>query len=255
MAVDAVYHRKCHNEFWKTSSSKSSIAGRPVSQEVTTCLNTIFKYLEEIEDCQFSLSDLSQLINDSLDSKIIKRKLIERYGDNIIITSNKRKVPTVCFRNSGHKILSDSWYQKKHTSEKEERLRIIKKAAEILRDDIATTVYDNDTYPNSYGFLNDVEELIPESLKYFLENLILKNKKCKNIDGLKKKCSTIAHSIIASIKPRTFNSPILLAVGSFIFKKIGSKTLINLLSQIGICSSYHDVKVLETSLIMVQNPL
>lgn len=52
------------------------------------------------------------------------------------------------------------------------------------------------------------------------------------------------------MKWRAFVSTLLLAVGSFIYPKIGSKTLLNSLSQLGICWTYHDIKTLESSLVM-----
>lgn len=66
----------------------------------------------------------------------------------------------------------------------------------------------------------------------------------------KKKCVTIGHSIIFAVKPRSFNSPLQLSIASFIYKKMGSKNLVQMLSKLSICSSYNDVQILEASLIM-----
>lgn len=65
-----------------------------------------------------------------------------------------------------------------------------------------------------------------------------------------KKCTVLAHCLISLIKPRSFLSPVLLGITAYIYQSIGSKVLIDLLSSMGLCASYHDIKVLETSLIM-----
>lgn len=88
-----------------------------------------------------------------------------------------------CFRN--HTILHDSWYNDKKQNEAEERLRIVQKAAAIISEDIRFRIYNTDYYHSPENFLNDAEEDVPETLKLFLGNVILKTKR-KSRDKYKK---------------------------------------------------------------------
>ncbi|KYN09191.1 hypothetical protein ALC57_18704 [Trachymyrmex cornetzi] len=94
-----------------------------------------------------------------------------------IITVNRKKTPTVCFRNIGHAILSDNWYVSRKVDEIEEKLRIVKKAAEIIKSDIADCIYENKSYPQSTEFLSNIEDSVPDSLMFFLEKVIMDKRK------------------------------------------------------------------------------
>ena len=63
---------------------------------------------------------------------------------------------------------------------------------------------------------------------------------------------TIAHIIISAIKPRSFMSPILLGLSSMMHRKHASKGLIDCLSNLGLCASYYDTQLFESSI--VKNP-
>ena len=227
--------------------------GRPHDPNIDTVMKIIYDYMENHSDCQFSFKELiSVAANDSgslPSERTIKNKLSEHYKNDIIIAPNKKHETTVCFKNVGCKILGDSWYSEKCKDENDEKFRIIKKAAEIIKSDIADKIYNNQSYPNSIVFLDNVVEQVSNTLSFLLENIVAKGKKPLTVTTTKK-CTTIAHMIISEVKPRSFISPIKLGVAAFIFKKIGSKTLIDVLSSLGICSSYSDVKVLETSLVV-----
>lgn len=106
VAVEAIYHERCYINFFKkpTTGGKS---GHPLDNDVTTAMEVIFDFIENSDDCQFSLLDLIKLLKDYVLSELtIKRKLKEKYGDEIIIATNN-KVTTICFRNTGYKILSN----------------------------------------------------------------------------------------------------------------------------------------------------
>ncbi|KYN28333.1 hypothetical protein ALC57_02246 [Trachymyrmex cornetzi] len=130
-------------------------------------METIYNYLENSDDCQFSLHELINQIEGYVPHETtIKHKLKEKYGDDIIITVNRKKTPTVCFRNIGHAILSDNWYVSRKVDEVEEKLRIVKKAAEIIKSDIADCIYENESYPQRTEFLSNIEDSVPDSLIY-----------------------------------------------------------------------------------------
>lgn len=102
-----------------------------------------------------------------------------------------------------HQVLLDSWYQDKKHDEAAERLRIVRTAAAIISEDISTKIYDTDNYPNPEKFLDTAEDDVPETLKIFLKEVILKHKR-KSRDKYQKQCTVIAHSIIAATRSRSF---------------------------------------------------
>lgn len=66
----------------------------------------------------------------------LKSKLLKRYGEMIIIHEKTGRPTLVCFRGNGYEALIDSWYNNKGKTEKEERLRIVRAAPTIVRNDI-----------------------------------------------------------------------------------------------------------------------
>lgn len=91
-----------------------------------------------------------------------------------MIATGINRQPVICFRNTGYTILSNNWYESKNQNEEEERLRVVKAAADIIREDIRTVIYNLHTYPTPDTFLEDVENDVPNSLKLLLNSIIKK---------------------------------------------------------------------------------
>ncbi|MBW0528211.1 hypothetical protein O181_067926 [Austropuccinia psidii MF-1] len=180
--------------------------------------------------------------------RTIKAELERIYGDRILITpgANRFSVPVVCFRDSGNKIINEAWYGNKAKNEEEERLRIVGKAVEILRQDIQSQVYSTDTYPPRDDFLKNPGTM-PQSLTFFLEGLLLA--KTKRKEETRRKCAALGNAIIGIVRPRTFVSPLLCSLSLLIYRKYASRHLIDLLANLGFCASYHEAQKLEMSAI------
>ncbi|KAG5861750.1 hypothetical protein JTB14_003409 [Gonioctena quinquepunctata] len=75
-------------------------------------------------------------------------------------------------------------------------------------------------------------------------------------DSSKKKMEVkknyLAHSIISAVRPKSFVSTFHHATGLYINRKSGSKLIVNLLSNLGVCASYYDVALHETSAIKAE---
>ncbi|KYQ51937.1 hypothetical protein ALC60_08955 [Trachymyrmex zeteki] len=136
--------------------------------------------------------------------KTVKARLLQKYGDDIIIAETANKCPVVCFHNTGYKILTEAWYEQKASDPKEERKRIVKAAATIILEDIRSQVYETTHYPPSDNFLMDVQTVVPETLQILLEGIILKNKR-GSLEKWKKKCIAFAHCIISAVRPISFS--------------------------------------------------
>lgn len=122
----------------------------------------------------------------------------------------------------------------------------VRDAAAIILEDIRSQPYDTNQYPPSDDFLKDVNTLIPETLSVLLSGIICQSKR-KSLHVAQRKCTSIAHSIIAATRSASFISPLLLGVGSFLYKKYGSSNLINVLSSLGFSASYNSISLFEDS--------
>lgn len=174
VAAEAKYHQNCLNKF-NLPVSRGKKSGRP--ENVAAAMEKIFSFLENNEDSQFTLNELKEVVSDYLpDNKTIKKKLEEKYGDRIIITTKKTGFTIISFRETHMNILNQAWYEKKiHPND--ERRRLLNTSADILRQDIHTKIYETDFYPPSTSLFNDLDEDIPETLIFFVEKLLLKKTK------------------------------------------------------------------------------
>ena len=105
----------------------------------------------------------------------MKRKLLEHYGENIIISNEKGKSDIVTLRETANEILLSYHEKSKYCDIELQKIQLIEAAARIIRSDVkslkATTV---DEYPSP----NDLTEesalhYIPSSLKLLLSKLFV----------------------------------------------------------------------------------
>ena len=142
------------------------------------------------------------------------------------------------------------WQDSKQQNLNEERFRILNTAAEILREDnIQSVVCNTKNYPPPSQMFENINSEIPESLTYFLEVLILKNKRHK-LEHLKLICTTVCHCIMAAIHPRSFISRLQLGLSVFSHRWFGSKRLIQIFSSFGLCASYNDTMMYESAAVL-----
>ncbi|KAJ8882564.1 hypothetical protein PR048_014375 [Dryococelus australis] len=140
--------------------------------------------------------------------KHLKRKLTEHYGENINITHLPGKQSVI------------------NCTLKEEPTKgkkiIIIAAANLIQQEILSQPYECDFF-QTVG-----------------RNQDRKYRACRRIIE--------AHQIIAALWTRSLISPLQIGLGIFLHRRFGSNYLIDLLSNLGICSSYHEVARYESSI-------
>lgn len=94
--------------------------------------------------------------------------------------------------------MCESWYENKKSNVSEERLRVVEAAAAIIREDIRSVLID--TYPPVNQMFDNINKNIPQSLLFFLKQIIIKNKK-GNINELENKCTALSHAIMKCTRP------------------------------------------------------
>jgi len=100
VAADVIYHKHCFVNFFKSSSSGNLKRGRPQNESIMIVMDKIYSILENSEECQFSIeNDILSCIDYEYvpDVKTIRTKLLEKYGENIVISSANKKTTTVFF--------------------------------------------------------------------------------------------------------------------------------------------------------------
>lgn len=252
VAAEAKYHINCYNSFLRPTTGVKSC--RPQNEAINSAMDKIFTYIENSDDCQFSLDELKNICEiPTIDSRTIKMRLKLKYGNKIILTEKPGKVTFICFIDNQHHILNKAWYENKKSNEKEEKFRFLKAAAAIIREDIQSLTFDNSDYPSPNRMFEDIYSVIPESLTYFLEKLILKNKRFK-LEHFKLVCTNISHIIMTAIRPRSFKSKLQLGLSIFFHRRFGSKRLIEIFSSLGLCASYTDTMLYEAAAVFHKPP-
>lgn len=172
VAADAKYHDSCYKSFLRPNTGGK--IGRPQSEVINSAMEEIFNYIESSDDCQFSLDELKNVCqNVALENGIIKIRLKLKYGSRIIITEKPGKLTFICFVDNYQDILSQAWSDNKNLNEKEKRWKTLKAAAEIIREDIQSCMFDNTMYPPPGRMFEDINNDIPESF-FFWDKSFLK---------------------------------------------------------------------------------
>ena len=125
----------------------------------------------------------------------------------------------------------------KESNEKEECLRILNSCT-IIHEDIRSVVIDKTNYPSANEMFDNINDQIPYNLTYFLEEVILKNK--RKLDQFKLKCTSISHVVMAAARSRLFKSRLQLGLSIFFHRRFGSKRILDILSSLGVTASYNE---------------
>ena len=226
--------------------------GHPQNDDLAEAYEKLFSYLSENDECQYSVDELLRKLAEYLpqstqlcSEKTLKKKLEEHFGDNEIIASRRGKTPVVCFKDTGFKILNNAWYEQRLLNPAEERLRIVKTVAAIIREDICLKAFDTTVYTTSETAFDDIS-IVPETLRTFTDAVINKAKK-GNTAGKTRRCTVINHAIISATRPRSFLSMIQVGLSVYIHRHLESRHLIDILSSVGVCASYTEARRYEAS--------
>lgn len=214
MAVQAKYDRICYDTFRlpTTTSAEDSRTrrkrGRPECDHTITAMDEIYTFIQRHdEECQLTIDDFKSAVSGECpDDRTIVKKIREKYGDQVIISSSAGKPKIFCFGSAFYNVLHDTWYTAKCADKREEKLRIVKTAASIILEEIRTTPYDTSQYPPPDRFVESAKDDVPEYLYTLLEELIVKNK--ADTVSASRKCVAIAHAIMTACRPRSFTSSV-----------------------------------------------
>lgn len=198
--------------------------------------------MDNDDECQYSISELHHIMETFLDGQTGYTtkylKMLDHYGDNIIITEVPGKNSIVSFKDTAYKILHDKWYTERCKDMKLERRRIIETAAAIVGEDIRLSVHECDTYPSVISLEEMDDDIIPETLKAFVDGVI--KPRSKLAENIIWKRLSIQQAMIAATKPHSLISPLHLNIDVYMHCKYGSRALIDMFSSMGFSASYKE---------------
>jgi len=121
VSAEAKYHHDCALRFRAgRQTDPPSEKGRPPDVTREEAFQKLYACLEDNDECQYSLNELSEIMESFLggengcETKYLKDKLKQHYGDEILITNLKGRTENVItFRDKGHKVLCERWIREK----------------------------------------------------------------------------------------------------------------------------------------------
>ena len=156
-AADAVYHQAYSVNFRTgknipqlteyDNSSKKQRVGRPEDSLRAEAFQKFTLFLEEHDEEQVTITDLIKQMNEFLDGSNLepygfthmKEKLLDHFGDKIVVTEINGTQNVVTLRHTASAMLRDFYQQPKDIDPETEKLRLIKAAANRVKSDIKTS--------------------------------------------------------------------------------------------------------------------
>ena len=104
----------------------------------------------------------------------MKKKVLEHYGGNVIVTEMNGKQNVVTFKSNAHSILHSFYSRTNNNDSEAEKMSIIKTAGKLIMNDIKSIEVCKDTYPSSTDIMSTESnlEFVPDSLRCLLGQLI-----------------------------------------------------------------------------------
>lgn len=257
-AADAVYHQSCSVNFrtgkqipqqYRTNDSdKRSKIGRPEEQARHEAFLRVARYVEENDDEQISILDLTDKMGEYLQCTDcapysfphMKYKLKEHFGQNIVITELNGKSNVVTFRSTVESVLHSFYEQKKTEDSRKEASRMVLAAAKLIRNEIKCVDVCNEYYPSKKEMESTEEALkfLPPLLVSFLSILMTGND-----NDLK--LASIGQAIMQATRPRVILAPLQFGLSTQMHHLFASRFLVDTLNKHGFGCSYSEVQNFE----------
>ena len=257
MASNSVYHQSCSTKFRlgrdpdedcnePPAKKRNTVSGRNLDIKREDALLQAVNYLKENDEEQLTIQDLvlkmGQLCENPFSLKHMKRRLLDYFGERVIITEMKGKPNIITLRSTASNILQKFYSLPKPEDTEQQKLRVIETAAKLIHTDIKTVDTRKDIYPSAEDISTPEKRLtyLPESLKILLmKTFVGKNAQLKQ--------AAVGHAIMQAVRPRAVIAPLQICLGVQLHLKFGSRFLIETLHELGFCSSYQEVQKYQQS--------
>ena len=205
--------------------------GHPQHDERTAAFLEVAKYIEENDDEQITIKDLIDLMQQKLAHSeseaytymYMKKRLEEYFGEKTIYTQMDGKPIVVTMKTTAKAVLQDYYdTQNKETNTNEEKIRFVKAAAKLIKQDIKEIELSNESYPN----VDDIESpeaairILPDTLRLLLEELFVGTK-------TQAKVAAIGQALMQATRPRVMLAPLQFGLGVQLYHHFASWFLID----------------------------
>ena len=190
-------------------------SGRTQDEEKTDAFVKVAKFLQENDDEQITVGDLIALMSDYMADcestayghTHMKAKLLEHFGDQILITEINGKANVVTFRSTAETILQEFHaHQKDHPEQ--EKMYIIQAAAKLTKNDIKLVETSTEHYPPVAEIKTEERclDFLPDTLKLLLQGILTGK-------DISTKLASIGQAIMQAARPRVPLAPLQVGLG------------------------------------------
>ena len=125
---------------------------------------------------------MREFIDEPYTTKWLKKRLLQHSGASIVIARRNGCEDVIYFKESANTLLYEFYRQNRLENDENEKLSVIKLAADLIRSDIQELDCDKETY-FSFNDLNDstMVSYVPDVLKCFIRSLIPRRSNPKDI--------------------------------------------------------------------------
>lgn len=113
VSLYARYHKDCYTKLYNEYKEKLKTPKTTYAEKVDQAMEDIYDFLLSSDQCQFTMTQLIEAVENSdviPHEDTIKKRLINRFSDQIIISSRMGGTIYVCFSNNLYDIMTDAWY-------------------------------------------------------------------------------------------------------------------------------------------------
>lgn len=140
-----------------------------------------------------------------------------------------------------------------HKNPAEEEMEALKVAACIIRNDNNSFASQKNCYPPSDNILDNIFTETPPKLKFLIQEIVLHDKRY-NLESYEKKIIVICHALMCAARPRSFFSMLQVALSVMLHRKFGSRRIIDIFYNLGLCSSYNEALLCQDSFLIHGQP-
>ena len=256
---EAVYHRKClrhfslqrekpNNKNEDTPVAKRKRGMKIENEERNEAFLKLIEFVEESDEEHLSFKEcqqkMAEFTNEPYTTKWLKTRFLQHYGDSVVIANSFGNDDVMYFRDSANSLLYDFYKQERSEKDEDEKQRVIKLAADLIKSEVKEIVSSKESY-FKLSDLNATKMLsfVPDGLQLFLNRLLPRRSAPNGVN-----IGALGQALIKLARPNTLESPLLIALASEMHHKCGSEFLVSLLHAFGFCSSIEKVREFEVSL-------
>ena len=133
----------------------------------------------------------------------MNKKILDHFGDTVIITELDGKHNVVTFKDKADAILHSFYHRNNKQDVESEKRALIKTAENLIMSDIKSICDTKEEYPNPEKLksIDTYSDFVPDSLQSLLKQII-------NHRNSEKKIISIARAIIQACMPRDIMAPL-----------------------------------------------